>query len=56
MTNAPKRSLGLKSPLGKVWGHYSCFAMVLRNTEAAAPNRTERQIKAKSLYYYNIIV
>ena len=23
MTNAPKRSLGLKSPLGKVWGH--CF-------------------------------
>ena len=49
MTNAPKRSLGLKSPLGKVWRHYACFAMVLRNTEAAAPNRTERQRNWKSL-------
>ena len=52
----PQTLPGIKKSFGKSLGVLFYFALILRNTEAAAPNRTESQSKAKSLYYYNIIV
>ena len=52
----PQTLPGTKKSFGKSLGVLFYFALILRIAEAAALNRTERQSKAKSLYYYNTVV
>ena len=52
----PQTLPGIKKSFGKSLGVLFYFALILWFAEAAAPKRTERQSKAKSLYYYNTVV